>query len=167
MCTNVLCFTFSVNIGSKLVAFIYQFFSYWMYFHIEQNTHTKYSGEKRLVNIYLMMISTFNLPPNVTEICKLKCWALCWIIGYWNLNVTTTYLLTTLVLLPFPSIFRTFSSHLAKRGTEHCTMETQADNSSLFSGGLFDQFWHLIEPSLLLNRWDTWIQVSRPLSTLL
>ena len=52
--------------------------------------------------------------PNVTEICKLKCWALCWIIGYWNLNVTTTYLLTTLVLLPFPPIFWTFSSHSAK-----------------------------------------------------
>ena len=115
------------------------------YFHIEQNTHTKYSGEKRLVNIYLMMISTFNLPPNVTEICKLKCWALCWIIGYWNLNVTTTYLLTTLVLLPFPSIFRTFSSHSAKRRTEHCTMETQADTSSLFSRGLFDQIWWLNE----------------------
>ena len=48
--------------------------------------------------------------PNVTEICKLKCWALCWIIGYWNLNVTTTYLLTTLVLLPFPPILWTFSS---------------------------------------------------------
>lgn len=52
--------------------------------------------------------------PNVTEICKLKCWALCWIIGYWNLNVTTTYLLTTLVLLPFPPIFWTFFSDSAK-----------------------------------------------------
>ena len=36
--------------------------------------------------------------PNVTEICKLKCWALCWIIGYWNLNsniLPSTYLATT------------------------------------------------------------------------
>ena len=87
------------------------------YFHVEQCIHKIFWWKEACQYLYN---DDFHIQssPNVTEICKLKCWALCWIIGYWNLNVTTTYLLTTLVLLPFPFNLQNIFLSL-NRGSEH------------------------------------------------
>ena len=86
--------------------------------------------------------------PNVTEICKLKCWALCWIIGYWNLNsniLPSTYLATT-TNTPAHNKYIVHSSE-ERVEWESAVLELESVKNSCW------QFWH----------WCTYIVWRRPL----